>query len=642
MRSRRKKRFLAGLVVATSLGAFLCVAFSLGLLWGVQLESSDFLFKAGNSRQDSESAGVVVVVGIDDRSLAELGHLQSWPRSYHAKLIDVLAESEARVIVFDVLFAEPSPDDQELAASMLDAGNVILPLAYASTGYELTGAGDTAEAGSFIRPLPILEEGAVAIGHANVLPDQDGVVRRLPLAIRSGEDYEPALSLAAVASYLRRPQVIESPFENNRLLFSGRSIPLDDSKGMIINYVAGSAGTGAQRSFRNVSYVDVMRGEVDPSVFADRIVLIGATASGIGDTFWTPTGRQMNGVDIHANTIHTILTGDFLRPAPSYVTLTLILLFAFFCGLVVLRLRVLWATVAAVSVCAAYFLVAFTAFDRGIMLNMVYPPLAIVVPFMGANLYNIASERSEKKEITKTFGRYISAPVVDKILAALERGELKLGGEECEVTVAFADMRGFTTMSENVQPEELVRMLNMYLSIVIREVLRHDGMVNKFGGDSIMAVWNAPARCEEHALLATKAAVEAQRAIQDLQEANPTLAKMDFGIGVNTGKAVAGNLGSEDRSEYSVIGDCVNVAARITGVTEGGKVWIGSGTFELVRDSVEARQLEPLTVKGKKEPVQAYEVTGIRSWVGCEVANGGGLMANDLRDNHSEIPGISE
>jgi adenylate cyclase len=630
------------LAVATSLGVALCIAFAFDLLWGVQRESSDFLFKAGGFRQDMGSVGDIVVVGIDDRSLDELGYLQSWPRSYHADLVDVLAESDARVIVFDLLFAEPSPDDERLAASMRDAGNVVLPLVYTSTGYEVTGVGESSGAGSFIRPLDTLEEAAIALGHANVHPDEDGVVRRLPLAIRDGEDYQPALSLAAVAEYLRRPQAIESPIEDNHLLFAGRSIPLDDVNGMIVNYVAGSAGTGASTSFLNVPYVDAMRGEVAPDVFSDRLVLVGATASGIGDTFWTPTGRQMNGVDIHANTIHTILAGDFLRPAPSYVTVMLILLFALSCGMVVLRLRVLWATGAAISLCVAYFLVGFTVFDAGIMLNMVYPPMAIVVPFVGTSLYNITSERSEKRVITKTFGRYISAPVADKILLALEHGELKLGGEECEVTVAFADIRGFTAMSENVQPEELVSALNRYLSMVIKEVLRHDGMVNKFGGDSIMAVWNAPARCEEHALLATRAAVEAQRAIRDLQEANPTLVKMDFGIGVSTGRAVAGNLGSEDRSEYSVIGDCVNVAARLTSVAEGGKVWIGSGTFDLVRDCVEARALEPLTVKGKREVVQAYEVTDIRSALGCEAAGGSSLTACDLRDSPGENSGSCE
>ncbi|MEE8470972.1 MAG: adenylate/guanylate cyclase domain-containing protein [Dehalococcoidia bacterium] len=612
MLSRRTRRLLRVLLVAICVGVGLSVAFSLNLLWGVQLQSSDFLFKAGNLGESTVPAEEIVVIGIDDKSLEQLGHLPSWPRSYHARVIEVLTEAEARVIVFDVLFSEPAPDDGQLVASVEEAGNVVLPLVYVSTQREVTGLGELIENdGGFVRPLSSLEEAAIAVGHANVLPDGDGVVRKLPIVIDNGGDLEPALALAAVAKYLRRPQILEAPIANGRLTFAGRSIPLDDVNGMLINYVAGSDDAGDTTGFQTVSYVDTLRNEIDPDIFADRIVLIGATASGIGDTFWTPTGRMMYGVDIHANTIHTILTGDFLRPAASGVTVASIMVLALVCGLVVFRLRVLWATLSVILLCVAYYLVAFTSFDRGMMLNMVYPPLAIAGSFVGVNLHNIASERSEKREITKTFGRYISPPVVERILAALDKDELKLGGELTEVTVAFADIRGFTRMSEIVQPEELVRVLNIYLSTVIGEVLKYDGMVNKFAGDSILAIWNAPTRCEGHALMATRAAVEAQRAVKELQESDESLPRIDFSIGINTGKAVAGNLGSEDRSEYSVIGDCVNIASRITGVAEGGKVWIGADTYELVKDYVEAKALEPLVVKGKREPIEAYEVIDV-------------------------------
>lgn len=611
MRSQRRKRLLAGMAVAICVGGVVCLAFCLNLLWGVQLRGSDFLFKGGSLGQSGEPVEEIVVVGIDDKSLEELGQLP-WPRTYHADLIHVLAEAGARVIVFDMLFAEPAPGDEELAASLSDAGNVILPLVYTTGGHQSTGISESVEAGDFLRPLSVFEETAAALGHANVLPDDDGVVRKLPIAICSGDDCEPALGLAAVAEYLRRPEVFESPIENNRLPLAGRSIPLDSLNGMIINYVAGSADSGAPAGFQTVSYVDTARGDVDLRIFKDSIVVVGATASGIGDTFWTPTGRMMNGVDIHANTIHTILAGDFLQPAPSGLTIAWILTLTAACGLLALRLRVLWATLSAVSICCVYFLIAFGCFDRGMILNMVYPPLAVVGSFVGTNLYNVASERSEKREITRTFGRYTSPPVVDRILAALEKNELKLGGEQCQATVAFADIRGFTGMSEDLQAEELVGVLNSYLSIVIGAVLKYDGMVNKFGGDSVMAVWNVPTRCEDHAVRAIMAAIEAQRGIAALQQSDASLPKMDFGIGINTGEAVAGNLGSEKRSEYSVIGDCVNIAARLTDLAGGGKVWIGSDTFELVKDYVVATPLEPLLVKGKRDAVVAYEVVNMR------------------------------
>jgi len=609
----RKKRFLIGLAVATGIGAACCLAFCLNLLYSLQQQGNDIYFKAANLYQETEPQEGIIIVGIDDKSLEQLGHFPLWPRSHYAQLIDTLVEAEARVVVFDVLFSEPASGDEELATSIRNAGNVILPVIYTPTTFSSTATQQTDQSRSLIKPLEIFQTGAAALGHADVIPDADGIVRRLPIAIGNGDSYEPALALAAVAKYLRRPEVIESPVEDNVLPFAGRLIPINHNNEMLINYIGSPQRDGGIVNFETVSFADVINGEVAPALFQDKMVIIGATASGLGDTFWTPMGRMMHGVEIHASIIHTILSGNFLKPAPSTVTIVSILVLALLCGLAVLRLRVLWASLSAVFLCLAYFLVAFSLFDNGVVLNMLYPPLAILGAFVGLNVYNVTSERSEKREITKTFGRYISPSVAGRILAALDRGKLRLGGEEHEVTVAFADVRGFTSISEKMQPEELVRVLNVYLSLVIKAVLKYEGVINKFGGDSITAIWNVPAECEEHALLAIKAALEAQRTISELQE-EATLPKMDFGIGINTGKAVAGNMGSEDRLEYSVIGDAVNIAARLASAVPGGKVWIGADTFELVKDYITAKPLRPLAMKGKRQPVTAYEVMNIKNW----------------------------
>lgn len=184
--------------------------------------------------------------------------------------------------------------------------------------------------------------------------------------------------------------------------------------------------------------------------------------------------------------------------------------------------------------------------------------------------------------------------------------------EQREVTVAFADIRGFTTLADCMPPEELAAVLNTYLSAVTRAFLKHDVMMNRFGGDSIMAVWNAPADCEGHALRATMAASEAQRAINELQKTESTLPKIEFGIGVNTGMVIAGNIGYEEHKEYAVLGDTVNIAAKLTSVAPGGKVWITADTFELVKDHISVKPLEPMALRGKRQPVKAYEVLGIQ------------------------------
>jgi adenylate cyclase len=603
--------FLRGVIIAVCVGIACCIAFQFNLLYDIQLRSADFLFRVPRVNQGTNPQDKIVIVAIDDNSLNELGHFPSWPRSYHADLIEILTEANARTIVFDVLFAESAPGDEQLASSIKAAGNVVLPLAGTSIDGKFAGRGNTIEYKSFLRPLQTIEQGASALGHANVLPDADGVVRRLPLVIRSGEDSELALALAAVAEYHHHPQIIENTVQDKLLVFGDQLIPVDDFNCMLINYASSSAETDDPVNFQTVSYADVLRNKINTAIFRDSLVIVGATAIGLGDIYWTPALRMMSGVEIHANAMRTILTGNFLKPAPPIITIVSILIAALLCGLIVLRFRLLWATVATLSLCMLYFLFISACFDGGLMLNAVYPPLAILGTFVGINLHSVVSERSQRNMIAKTFGRYVSESVADKILAALQQGELKLGGKEQQVTVLFADIRGFTSVAENMQSEELVRVLNIYLSIVIRAVMKHQGVINKFGGDSVMAIWNAPTACEEHPLLAVKAAMEAQRAIGELQDREPLLPKMNFGIGINTGNAIAGNMGSEDRVEYSVIGSAVNLAARLTSATKSSKVWIGDTTFRLVKDCITAKSLGEIEVKGRQKKVKAYEVVDI-------------------------------
>ncbi len=217
------------------------------------------------------------------------------------------------------------------------------------------------------------------------------------------------------------------------------------------------------------------------SLLEDKIVLIGATASGLGDYFWTPLGQQMNGVEIHASAIRTILRDEFLRPASAGLTMMIIVVVALLCGLAVMRFRVLWAGLSALLLVVLYVLFAFYSFDHGTILSVPYPPIALASAFLGCSLYKLSSEQSQKKAIARTFGRYVSAPVADNVLRALEDGKLDLQGNEQQVTVAFADIRGFTALSEKTAAPELLKALNMHLSVVIDSVLKHEGMINKFG-----------------------------------------------------------------------------------------------------------------------------------------------------------------
>lgn len=602
---KRKKRFITCLVATAVIVVIFSLISHFSLLHGLQLQFGDSLFKAAGLNSGTTTNENIVIVAIDDRSLEHMGLFSSWSRSSHAQLIDFIAEAGARVIVFDVLFAEPADGDEELASSIDKAGNVILPYAYNIAPYSAPVAGQPLILENMIKPLPQFEEGALALGHALMLPDSDGIVRRLPLIIESNEGYEPSLALATIAKYLRRSEIIEFPVTGNEMSFAGRSIKLDESYSMPINY---TDGVVSSLNFEMLSYSDAVNGDIPAEKFRDKIVVIGVTATALGDTFWTPMGQLMNGVELHASAMQTILSANFLTASSSIVDAVATLLLAVLCALAVLKFRPHWAAVSAVSLCILYFLIAFSLFDRGIMLNMLHPPLALAATFAFVNVQNVVYERAEKSEITRTFGRYLFPPLVDKILEASREDKLELGGNTHEISVMFIDARQFTSLSENIRSEAVVDALNSYLGVIVEAIKNQGGMISNFGGDSIMAIWNVPIESSDHALRATYAAISAQRAIRELQEREPTLLLMKFGIGVNTGNAVAGNMGSEDYLQYSVIGDVVNVAARLTGDAPGGKVWLGEQTLAAIGSCIDTKPLEPLTLKGRHETIQVYEV----------------------------------
>ena len=281
-------------------------------------------------------------------------------------------------------------------------------------------------------------------------------------------------------------------------------------------------------------------------------------------------------------------------------------------GVALPRLKLKWGGVLVAGLFLGYLVAVFLAFDSGYVLNALYPLTLLPLTYVTSVLCVVVAEQSDKRLVKDLFGRYVSPQVAAEILELADVGKLELGGEQRTVSVLFADIRGFTQMSEKMSPGEIVDMLNNYLSIIVERVLENDGMVNKFAGDNVMAVWNAPQFQQEHAWLAVKAAWEAQQAIMARQREDASLPRVQFGIGVNTGEAVAGNMGSSGRAEYTVIGDAVNVASRICGATSGGEVWIGHETYRQVKDYVEVEELEPQSFKGKAEPVAVYRVAGLR------------------------------
>jgi adenylate cyclase len=599
-KSRRARRLRVATALALALG-LLYVAFAAlsDPLEAVQTTFTDNLF-----REEAGSPNIVIV-GISDTTFEHYDQrLGEWPRTRHADAIDKLREAAAQVIVYDVLFAEESSDateDEALAAAVDRAGNVVLSAAGTEVNDELTGEsyvyGEATGQGTFEQPIQVLRDTGAIVAHANVETQDDGRVRRVPVAVESA-DGERFAGLSLAAFYLQFGRPVEvPPAGSDSLALIGREAPLEERDTLRVNY----AGDDSQ--FEALAFEDVVDGKFDPDAVRGKAVFVGATVLGI-DRHATPFGDTA-GVAIHANALDTILRARFLNVAPAWLGMAAGVAFAAVAAYVVPRWRIGLAVLVIVLLFVTYEVTAIGAFYSGHILNAVDPPAALLLAAAGGLIYRAASERAAQREVSDLFGRYVSAGVARELLRRSDRGEIALGGEMRDVTVLFGDIRGFTTISEGLDPDSLVKRLNLRFEIIVENVLAHGGIVNKFVGDAIMAVWNAPDDRDGHALLACQAALRAQARLEALDDAGPPIR---FGFGMNSGPALAGNVGAVGRLEYTVMGETVNIASRLCGVAGGGETWIGERTRQLVQEHMETEPLPAQQLKGISAAVATYRL----------------------------------
>jgi adenylate cyclase len=633
------RRLTFGLVVGVTVGSLLSLGLWVDLFSSIRTYLTDALYRP------RPTTGIVTIVAVDDASLAAYGRSTvDWPRSVHAQLIDTLKADGARVIVFDILFADPTSDDPALAAAMKAAGNVVQPVVGSNLhSGSTTRRGDLITYDTFLDPTPELADASKAVGHANIVPDQDGQVRRVPLYVLQDGQPVPALALAAYMQYLHYPADAVK-IERNDVQLANRNLYTDDNGRMLIYYFGppSSVNQPATSTFPVYSFVDVVNGKVPPDAFKGKIVLIGALgASGLPDSYATPassTGEKMFGVEIHANIIETIHQslgtvpgvpqyhwalnlGPLhlqlyrgaarlpLREQPLREQIAITFLLAVGAGLVLPFLRWYMGAVLVALAYGVYFIwasVSFSVFGR--VVDLLFPAFSLGFTFLGTVIVSYVFEERRRNQINDLFSRYVSAEIAQKIVEAFDQGKLELGGEEREITVLFADVRGFTTLSESLTPPEVVGMLNVFLEQMTEIVMQNGGAINKYIGDNLMAFWNAPYPQPDHAWLATKAGIEMLQAVHKLNETRHFSAPVQFGIGINTGPVVVGNVGSSRRLEYTPIGDTVNTASRLCGVAPGGSVYIGATTREQVGDRVTPVAEYHIKVKGKAEPVEVYEL----------------------------------
>lgn len=505
-----------------------------------------------------------------------------------------LTAAGARALIFDVMFPEDESDhpgaDEFFAQAMKRSGKVVI-----ASDFQYDTSGDPI---NFLEPIPQLKASALT-GFSNIVPELDGVARRIPLLkIYKGTEI-PSLAMAGLNIYTG---------ESTEKIIADKRIQIDEFNEMCINF------SGGYESFPYYSFYKVLSGEIPAATFRGKIVLFGGTASGLFDFKAIPNIHTFPGVEIHANTISNILMGNFIKPVSGWVTFLLILLFAVFSGLVSGKISPLKGGIVTAVLLASYFATALILFKTAnIDLEFVAPALSLGLGYVGVLFYRFMTEEREKRRIKKTFSQYLNPRVMEKVLS--DPTYLKLGGHKEKLTVLFSDIRNFTTITESLPAEELVAQLNEYLSKMVEIVFRWDGTLDKFIGDAVMAYWGAPVPQNDHQQKAVLCAIDMHKELKILQDkwiAEGKQFVFNIGIGVNTGEMTVGNMGSKEKMEYTVIGDNVNLGARLESLNKEyhSKLIISEATYLVVKDLVDAKHIGAVKVKGKTKPVEIYAILG--------------------------------
>jgi adenylate cyclase len=624
MKSKAGRGVLVGLAAA----AFAFALHLTGVLEPLEGKSWDARLRL--LARPSDASSDIVLVHIDQPSLDFFEKQQAvawpWPRQIYAAVADYLKAGGARAVFFDLILSETSAygveDDAEFARAIERAGNVFLPVFLSKTEDESGGraavllekhvlreSGLPARAIHSLRSVSLPVEGflgaARGVGNVQFEMDGDSIYRRLPLAFSYGVLVLPSLP-AALVEFVKGTADL-------------KNVPLDLKGNMILRY-HGPAATYKSYAIAALvnSWAQIEAGQtpqVPPSEFAGKIVVVGASAPGLLDLRPSPFGGAYAGMEILATGIDNLLNRDFVRTAGRAVTALIALLVAIATGVGTSLLRrtrnqaAFFALLLAVPIGAAA-----GGFKAGWWLDMTTPLLAVLASFIAASLLNYSLEGRQKRFLKNAFRYYLSPDVIERVIENPDL--LKLGGTRRTITAFFSDVAGFTTISEGLSPEDLVGLLNAYLSEMTDIILDTGGTLDKYEGDAIIAFWNAPLDEPDHAVRACRAALRCQRRLAELKGGfrDKYGHEVAMRIGLNSGPVVVGNMGSMRRFDYTAMGDAMNLASRLEGASKIYKtsVLAGEVTEALAREAMIFREVDVIRVVGKKKPVHVFELVGER------------------------------
>ena len=571
--------------------------------------SLDSLYKDRLYQQPRSVDPTIKIISIDEKTMEALGPFGTWPRSTYAEILDILGDYPA-VVGFDIMLMGTmnEEDDAVFLNALKERDNVVLAahLVY-ETKVEMLPNGEFDVDHMHVSQVEVPYTGdATPIGYANTSPDSDGKIRSY-LPVTQVENENGTVTEYTSLSYQIYLEYCESM---NMTPIS----PVTDDNGVQWIYYAGKP-----YEYESISLIDVLEGKVDARVFTDCIVLVGAYATGLQDQFTVPnSNNQMFGVEINANLIQSFLDEQFPLPANRLavsVIFTLIAMAMFVCFS---KLHLKWGTVIFVLAEIATVVSGIVLFTKaGISIPGFYlvlmMALAYVIALAGGYLY----EWAKRRKIASVFRKYVAPQVVDDIMKS-GRYKVELGGESRDIAVLFVDIRGFTPLSESLKPAEVVEILNEYLNLTTNAIFKNSGTLDKFIGDATMAVFNAPFDLEDYEYKAICAAWDIVAGAKELeQKCLERFGKsVAFGVGVNCGEAVVGNIGCDFRMDYTAIGDTVNTAARLESNAKRGQVLISERIYQRVKDRVKVQEIGEIPLKGKSQGVCVYELLG----VGCDSA----------------------
>jgi adenylate cyclase len=600
----------------------------------------------------------VTIVDIDEKSLADprLGQWP-WPRTRIADIITNLTRMGALVIAFDAVFAEPDrlnpdiaadtfrdldeatreklralPSNDRIFADAIRRSRVVLgesggPNVHAldkdlpTTGLAMLGEDPVPfmlKFSGLLRNVDVLEQATAGRGLFTIRPERDGIVRRVPMVMQAQGVVMPSLSFEMLRLVTGSSTILIKTDKAGieRVGVKDFQIPTDANGQLWVHYARHDPSI-------YVSAVDVLDNRAPPDKFDRKLVLIGTSAVGLNDIKTTPVSRAMPGVEIHAQVLESALTGAIVQQ-PNY-GIALEFFGALVLGLLVIAFAPNFGPITLVAVGAVFASVlAGTAWffyvQHKLLVDFTYPLLSTTAIYLTLIFASFVREQAQRRQIRSAFGQYISPALVEQLAQSPEK--LVLGGEEREMTIMFSDVRGFTTISESYKhdPQGLTSLMNRFLTPLTNAILARKGTIDKYMGDAIMAFWNAPLDDKEHEINACNAAIDMLERIDELNAIREEEAKdgghayipLNVGVGLNTGVCVVGNMGSDVRFDYSVLGDSVNLASRLEGQSKeyGFPIIVGSRTAMAVKDRFAILELDFIMVKGKKEPEVIYAIAG--------------------------------